>query len=148
MYVIYCLQNKSLKENIVNVSLAESMIELNQIVKLFNTAFLPTPYTVFLTKTVSNHDCIDLVYSLLCKFGKHLSGTFFEISLDFIIELFDLIYDELVYEIIEEKYRIIQCGTEYIIPKAQDIPTYNVASIIEPQYDHLNKNRNYTDIDL
>jgi len=28
MYVIYCLQNASLKENIVNVSLAESMIEL------------------------------------------------------------------------------------------------------------------------
>ena len=135
------------------------MIELNQILEKFNTAYLPTPYTIFLTKTVSNHDRIDIVYSLLCKFGKHLSGTFFEISIDFIIQLFDLINDDLVYEIVQEKYRIIQDGTEYVIPKAQDIPTaydmpeandhtYAVAAFIEPHYHHLNKKRNYTDIDL
>jgi hypothetical protein len=150
MYVIYCLINESLKENIVNVGLADSVIELKQMVKQMNTAFLPTPYTIFLTKTVSNPNHIDTVYTLLCKFGKHLSGTFFEISLEFITQLFAIGGDAKSCDAKScdakscyakscdiAKYSIVQNGTEYIIPKA---------ITVENHYNHLKKN--YTDLDL
>ena len=142
MYVIYCLINESLKENIVNVGLADSVIELKQMVKKMNTAFLPAPYTIFLTKTVSNPNHIDTVYTLLCKFGKHLSGTFFEISLEFITQLF-AIGGDANYCVAKPrntniaKYSIVQSGTEYIIP---------MAITVENHYNHLKKN--YTDLDL
>jgi hypothetical protein len=152
MYVIYCLINESLKENIVNVGLADSVIELKQMVKKMNTAFLPAPYTIFLTKTVSNPNHIDTVYTLLCKFGKHLSGTFFEISLEFITQLFAIGGDAKSCDAKScvakscdtkprntniAKYSIVQSGTEYIIP---------MAITVENHYNHLKKN--YTDLDL
>lgn len=142
MYVIYCLINESLKENIVNVGLADSVIELKQMVKKMNTAFLPAPYTIFLTKTVSNPNHIDTVYTLLCKFGKHLSGTFFEISLEFITQLFAIGGDANSCDAKPRntniaKYSIVQSGTEYIIP---------MAITVENHYNHLKKN--YTDLDL
>lgn len=155
MHVIYCLQNESLKENILNVGLALSMVNLTEIVEQANATFLPTPYTIFLTKKVSNPNRIDIVYSLLCKFGKHLSGSFFEISSDFIIQLFDMLYDDIQCDDIpcvdmQEKYRIIQDGKEYIIPRAfDDQPRYAVAFFlneIDNHYDHLKSG--YIDLDL
>jgi len=166
MYIIYCLHNESLKENIVNVGLAASVFELKHIVKQVNTAFLPTPYTIFLTKNVSNPKRIDYVYTLLCKFGKHLSGSFFEISLDFIRQCFNIICDtgDTIDTNIQEKYKIVQGGTEYSIPMADDVTAphvtaphdttavdVTVSSFINDTdhlYDHLSYKSTYIDLDL
>jgi hypothetical protein len=77
MYLIYCLQNESFKENIVNVGMTISEISLIQLLEDINKTFLPLPYTIFLTKIVHNPNCIDIIYSLLCKFGTHIKDSFF-----------------------------------------------------------------------
>jgi hypothetical protein len=124
MYVIYCLKNESFKDFILSVGISTSMSALKQFVTNINKTFLPTPYSIFLTKNVSNQKSIEFVYSILCKFGKHIHGMFFEISTEIIQPLFDLIPGEndasVPYEVIQEKYRVIQGETEYIIPKAID----------------------------
>jgi len=179
MYVIYCLKNESFKDFILSVGISTSMSALKQFVTNINKTFLPTPYSIFLTKNVSNQKSIDFVYSILCKFGKHIHGMFFEISTEIIQPLFDLIPGEhdasVPYEVIQEKYRVIQGETEYIIPKAidgeyvageyvageyvageyvageyVDMATYNISSIIhdmENQYDRLKPCKNRTSND-
>ena len=143
MYLIYCLQNESFKENIVNVGITNSEITLNQILESINNSFIPTPYTIYLTKNVYNNNCIKILYSLMCKFGRHIDDTFFEIQPEIVKQLFDLIQNETLYKNYEttinnknnnidyniyeqndninlqDKYIIIQNQIEYIIPKAQ-----------------------------
>jgi hypothetical protein len=129
MYLIYCLQNESFKENIVNVGITISEITLKQILESVNKSFIPTPYTIYLTKNVYNNNCIKILYSLMCKFGQHIHDTFFEIQPEIVKQLFDLIQNENIndnvdYDIYEnninsqDKYIIIQNEIEYIIPKA------------------------------
>ena len=142
MHLIYCLVNDSFKENIVNVGITISEITLNQLLESINKSFLPMPYTIFLTKNVYNNNCIKILYSLMCKFGKHIDGTFFEIQPEIVKQLFDLIQNETLYKNdettiinnknnvdydiyeqndninLQDKYIIIQNEIEYIIPKA------------------------------
>ena len=183
MPIVYCLQNESFKENIVCVGITESLSSLTQMVAGINKSFLPTPYTIMFTNQVYNR--IDIVYSLLTKFGRHIHGTFFEITPDIVAQLFALIHteeayanananeiDEIyanayananeidqiganayeIYEIdipIQEKYRIIQGETEYIIPKGDEpevvytLPevVYTLPEVVytlpKPYYDRL-----------
>ena len=135
MYIIYCLQNESFKETILNFGISSSIDNLNQFIKELNRTFIPTPYTIFHTKQVYDENTIEIVYALLSKFGKPLNETFFEISPDFVKPLFDLIRDKDN----KEKHRIIQHDTEYIIPQA----------INEDTYDRLYQFKNYSeDLDL
>jgi hypothetical protein len=157
MHLIYCLVNDSFKENIVNVGITISDITLNQLLESINKSFLPIPYTVFLTKNVYNNNCIKILYSLMCKFGKHIDGTFFEIQPEIVKQLFDLIQNETLYKNdetiinnsknnvdydiyeqndninLQDKYIIIQNEIEYIIPKAQcyDDNIYSVPYIAD-----------------
>ena len=135
MYIIYCLQNESFKENIVSVGIATSIESLTEMVAEANQTLLPTPYTIFLTKNVYNEECIDIICSLLCKFGRQLTETFFEIPPETVKQLFDLIQDE---PIIQEKYRILQGETEYIIPKAAEAESeYAISPSNADPYDRL-----------
>ena len=88
-----------------------SVISLNQLLEDINKTFLPSPYTIFLTKIVYNPNCIDIIYSLLCKFGTHIKDSFFDIPIETVKQLFDLIYDD------NDKYIVIQNEIEYIIQK-------------------------------
>ena len=174
MPIVYCLQNESFKENIVCVGITESLCSLTQLVAGINKSFLPTPYTIMFTNQVYNR--IDIVYSLLTKFGRHIHGTFFEITPDIVAQLFALIHTEEAYvnananeideideideiyanayaneiganeiEIdipIQEKYRIIQGETEYIIPKGDEPEVvYTLPEVVytipKPYYDRL-----------
>ena len=168
MPIVYCLQNESFKENIVCVGITESLSSLTQLVAGINKSFLPTPYTILFTNQVYNR--IDIVYSLLTKFGRHIHGTFFEITPDIVAQLFALIHTEEAYvnananeideiyanayaneiganEIganayIQEKYRIIQGETEYIIPKGDEPEVvYTLPEVVytlpKPYYDRL-----------
>ena len=169
MPIVYCLQNESFKENIVCVGITESLSSLTQLVAGINKSFLPTPYTIMFTNQVYNR--IDIVYSLLTKFGRHIHGTFFEITSDIVAQLFALIHTEEAYvnaneideideiyanayaneiganeiEIdipIQEKYRIIQGETEYIIPKGDEPEVvYTLPEVVytlpKPYYDRL-----------
>jgi hypothetical protein len=148
MHVIYCLRNESFKENILYVGITTSIATLTEIVEEANQALLPTPYTIFLTKTVYNENRIDILCSLLSKFGNQLNDHFFDIPPETVKELFDLIYDEPVdlYENIkQEKYRIVQEGTEYIIPKV-DESEYAVSSNNADPYDRLYSFKHKTSI--
>lgn len=180
MPIVYCLQNDSFKKNIVCVGITESLSSLTQLVAGINKSFLPTPYTILFTNQVYNR--IDIVYSLLTKFGRHIRGTFFEITPDIVAQLFALIHTEEAYvnaneideiyanayanayaneigananeidqiganeiEIdipIQEKYRIIQGETEYIIPKGDEPEVvYTIPEVVytlpKPYYDRL-----------
>jgi hypothetical protein len=156
MPIVYCLQNESFKENIVCVGITESLSSLNQMVASINKSFLPTPYMILFTNQVYNR--IDIVYSLLTKFGRHIHGNFFEIAPDTVAQLFALIHTEEAYaneigeigEIdqiyanayIQEKYRIIQGETEYIIPKGDEPEVvYTLPEVVytlpKPYYDRL-----------
>ena len=173
MPIVYCLQNESFKENIVCVGITESLCSLTQLVAGINKSFLPTPYTILFTNQVYNR--IDIVYSLLTKFGRHIHDTFFEITPDIVAQLFALIHTEEAYananeideideiyanayanayaneiganEIganayIQEKYRIIQGETEYIIPKGDEPEVvYTLPEVVytlpKPYYDRL-----------
>jgi hypothetical protein len=129
-------------------------------VRDINKTFLPTPYTIFLTKQVNIPNRIDVLYTLLSKFGKRLNSTFFEISPDIIKELFDLIDNEIynnnIYEnLTQDTYRIIQGDTEYIIPKMVEheetiYSTPNISDMVNEidTYDRLSRNNNYIDLDL
>jgi hypothetical protein len=97
MYIIYCLKNESFKDDILSIGITKSISDLKQIVADINKGYLPTPYTIVLTKHVYNNNLHRIVCSLIRKFGKHISGSFFEISLDIVKQLFDLIHDEPVY---------------------------------------------------
>jgi len=108
MYIIYCLKNESFKD-ILHVGSTESITSLNQFLRDVNKTLLPTPYTIFLTKQVSDATQIEDIYNVLSNFGKRLNNTFFEISPDIIKQIFDLL-----------EYKIIQNGIEYIIPMLLD----------------------------
>jgi hypothetical protein len=130
MYIIYCLQNESFKETILNFGISSSIDDLNQFVRELNRTFIPTPYTIFHTKEVYDENTLEMVYSLLRKFGKPLNETFFEISPDIVSPLFELIHDTD-----KEKYRIIQGNIEYVVPQA----------INEDAYDRLYRFKHYSD---
>ena len=114
MYIIYCLKNESFK-NILHVGSTESITSLNQFLRDINKIFLPTPYTIFLTKQVSDATQIEDIYNVLARFGKQLNNAFFEISPDIIKQLFDLL-----------EYKIVQNGIEYIIPILLDTVGTNI----------------------
>ena len=117
MYVIYCLQNDSLKNNILSFGITSSLEELKNILKDINKSFMPMPYTIYITKNVNNLECVDKLYSLLGKFGTHIKDSFFKISIEIVKQIFDLIQDYKYY-INSDKYIIVQDNIEYIIPKS------------------------------
>ena len=129
MPIIYCLQNDSFKENILSIGITESQSTLNQFVATINKNFLPTPYTILFTSVVYTR--IEIVYALLMKFGRHIYDSFFEIGPDTVEQLFALIQDENKIQH-ENNYRIVQEGTEYIIPKGEEVYT-----VPKPYYDRL-----------
>jgi hypothetical protein len=134
MHIIYCLKNESFKENILSIGITNSESSLQQIIEDINNNFLPTPYTILLLKNIYNN-CIDILYSLLCKIGNHINGTFFEISPEIVKQIFELIQSDT------DIYRIVQGDIEYIIPKA-DVCEYSTSNDINlnttcSQYDHL-----------
>ena len=147
MYIIYCLQNESLKSNILSFGITSSLEDLKQLVKDINKnkTFLPTPYTVFLTKRMNNTNSIDKLYSLLGKFGIHIKDTFFEIPIEIVKQLFELI-DDNKYSVNtnntknnenNDKYIVVQDKIEYSIPnvESEDIEVYE-----EVIYTKVNKN--------
>ena len=121
MYVIYCLHNESLKNNILSFGITSSLVELKKLVKDINKTFIPTPYTIFTIKNVNNANCIEKLYSLLGKFGTHIKDSFFEIAIEIVNQLFDLIQDNNAInndsDSNNDKYIIFQDKIEYIIPK-------------------------------
>ena len=119
MYVIYCLHNESLKNNILSFGITSSLEELKKLVKNINKTFIPTPYTIYTIKNVNNANCIEKLYSLLGKFGTHIKDSFFEIAIEIVIQLFDLIEDNNNNFIINDSYLIFQDKIEYIIPKLE-----------------------------
>ena len=129
MPIIYCLQNDSFKENILSIGITESQSTLNQFVATINKNFLPTPYTILFTSVVYTR--IEIVYALLMKFGRHIYDSFFEIGPETVEQLFALIQDENSIQA-KNKYRIVQEGTEYIIPKGEEVYT-----VPKPYYDRL-----------
>ena len=182
MQLIYCLINKSLNDNIVSIGVTKSLSTLKQTLQIINSTYLPTPYTIYLTKNVKtseridSSERIDFIYSILNKFGRHINGTFFEISLDFIEPLFNLIQDDkntdnkilqneiLQNEILQNEYLVIQDKIEYIIPfvvgpnavgpsvvETKKVES-NISSIIletDTHYDKLSRYKNtYSDLDL
>ena len=160
MHLIYCLINESLKNDILNIGVTPNLQSLNKNLHIINnTTFLPTPYKIYLTKNIYKTKSVELIFSLLHKFGRHIKDNFFEVSLDFIKPLFELIYDDIhanddIYEnTIHEKYRVIQGEREYIIPRSIDaidtnaidtnaIDTNAISSVV---YDRLTR---YSDLDL
>lgn len=129
MPIIYCLQNDSFKENILSIGITESQNTLNQFVATINKNFLPTPYTILFTSVVYTR--IEIVYALLMKFGRHIYDSFFEIGPETVEQLFALIQDENSIQA-KNNYRIVQGGTEYIIPKGEEVYT-----VPKPYYDRL-----------
>ena len=117
MYVIYCLQNDSLKNNILSFGITSSLEELKNVVSDINKSFIPTPYTIFIKKNVNSLECVDKLYALLGKFGTHIKDSFFKIAIEIVNHLFDLIKDDKYY-INSDKYIIVQDNIEYIIPKS------------------------------
>jgi hypothetical protein len=147
MYIIYCLQNESLKSNILSFGITSSLEDLKQLVKDINKnkTFLPTPYTVFLTKRMNNTNSIDKLYSLLGKFGKHIKDTFFEIPIEIVKQLFELI-DDNKYSVNtnntknnenNEKYIVVQDKIEYSIPNVESEDSEVYEEVI---YTKVNKN--------
>jgi len=122
MYVIYCLQNESFKNNILSFGITSSLEELKKLLKDINKTFIPTPYTIFTIKNVNNANCIEKLYSLLDKFGTHIKDSFFEIAIEIVKQLFDLIQDNNIINNSNnknDKYIIVQDKIEYIIPKLE-----------------------------
>ena len=144
MYIIYCLQNVSLKENILSFGITSSLEDLKQLVKEKNKTFLPTQYTVFLTKRVNNPNCIEQLYTLLGKFGTNINNTFFEIPIEIVKQLFELIDDNKysVYTNItnstktNEKYIVVQDKIEYSIPNIESEDSGDYEEVI---YTKINK---------
>lgn len=130
MHLIYCLTNPSFKPTIVSVGITDSIARLKK--ECADATFLPTPYTILLTKPIYNPNCLSIVYSLLDKFGTHLNGTFFDISPDIVKELFDLMNEE-------EYLILVQNEIEYSIPRERGV-------YLEHIYDRLIVAHN--DIDL
>ena len=149
MYIIYCLQNESLKSNILSFGITSSLEDLKQLVKDINKnkTFLPTPYTVFLTKRMNNTNSIDKLYSLLGKFGKHIKDTFFEIPIEIVKQLFELIDDNKysVYTNItnstktNEKYIVVQDKIEYSIPNIESEDSGDYEEVIYTKVNKLSK---------
>jgi hypothetical protein len=146
MYIIYCLQNESLKENILSFSITSSLEDLKKLVKDINKnkIFLPSPYIVFLTKRVNNPNSIDQLYTLLGKFGKHIKDTFFEIQIEIVKQMFELI-DDNKYSVNtnttttnknNEKYIVIQDKIEYSIPNIESEDSGDYEEVI---YTKINK---------
>ena len=166
MQLIYCLTNQSLNDNIVSIGVTKSLSTLKQTLQIINSTYLPTPYTIYLTKNVKTNGRIDFIYSILNKFGRHINGTFFEISLDFIEPLFNLIQDDIYTddEILQNQYLVIQDKIEYIIPSVvgpnvvgpnvvgpNAIESHISSIILETRthYDKLTRyNNTYGDLDL
>jgi len=155
MYVIYCLKNESFQENILSIGITTSAASLKQILKDINKTYLPTPYTLFLTKNVHNPNRIEILYSLLCKFGKRININFFEIPSVTVKQLFDLVCDnDMISDDIQENIIVVQGGAEYIIPTVdyESIYVYpNISDIVnelDNQYDRLCHTKSYSDIDL
>jgi len=119
MYVIYCLKNESFKNNILSFGITSSLEELKKLLKDINKIFIPTPYTIFTIKNVNNSNCIEKLYTLLGKFGTHIKDSFFEIAIEIVKQLFDLIEDNNNNFIINDSYLIVQDKIEYIIPKLE-----------------------------
>ena len=124
MYVIYCLKNESFKNNILSFGITSSLEELKKLLKDINKIFIPTPYTIFTIKNVNNVNCIENLYTLLGKFGTHIKDSFFEIAIEIVKQMFDLIEDNN--NVINndsnnknDKYIIVQDKIEYIIPKLE-----------------------------
>ena len=149
MYIIYCLQNESLKPNILSFGITSSLEDLKQLVKDINKnkTFLPTPYTVFLTKRMNNTNSIDKLYSLLGKFGIHIKDTFFEIPIEIVKQLFELIDDNKysVYTNItknnenNEKYIVVQNKIEYSIPNIESEDSGDYEEVIYTKINKTNK---------
>ena len=169
MYVLYCLQNEALKNNILSFGIIASLEKLKKLVKDINKTFIPMPYTIFVSKNVNNPNCIENLYSLLAKFGKHIKDTFFEIDIEIVKYLFELVKDNnYINNNDNDKYIIIQNNIEYIIPKLDykeviyAIPNkpikssfQSISSIIDDIdncYDKLiprtNNDNDYGDLDL
>ena len=125
MHLIYCLKNASFKENIVNVGITISETTLKQLLDNINKTFLPTPYTLFLTKIVNNNNCMQILYSLMCKFGNHINDTFYEIEPEIVKQLFELIQSENIYENIK-KFSHIENNDQY-----DTYDTYNIYDKID-----------------
>ena len=138
MYIIYCLQNESLKENILSFGITSSLEDLKQLVKDINKKFLPTPYTVFLTKRVNNPNCIEQLYTLLGKFGTNINNTFFEIPIEIIKQVFELIDDGNINANtnINTKYIVVQDKIEYSIPNIESEDSGDYEEVI---YTKINK---------
>ena len=74
MQLIYCLINKSLNDNIVSIGVTKSLSTLKQTLQIINSTYLPTPYTIYLTKNVKtseridSSERIDFIYSILTRF--------------------------------------------------------------------------------
>jgi hypothetical protein len=124
-----------------HVGIADSVASLTEWITELNKTFLPTPYSVLVAKQVNTAYCMDKLCDLLCKFGKELNHSFFEISPDIIKPLFELIPDE---PFPEEKYRLKEGDTEYVIPKAAD-EDKPISIDLDIYYDRL---MHYDDIDL
>ena len=166
MHVIYCLINESFKENILSIGITTSTDSLKQILTDINKTYLPTPYTLFLTKNVHNPNRIEILYSLLCKFGKRINVNFFEIPSVTVKQLFDLVCD------IEENIIVVQGGAEYIIPTVDyetvqyemvqyemvqyetmhyetvDYESIYILNELDNQYDRLCHTKSFSEIDL
>ena len=149
MYIIYCLQNESLKENILSFGITSSLEDLKHLVKDINKnkTFLPTPYTVFLTKRVNNPNNIDKLYSLLGKFGTNINNTFFKIPIEIVKQMFELIDDNKysVYTNItknnenNEKYIVVQNKIEYSIPNIESEDSGDYEEVIYTKVNKLSK---------
>jgi len=139
MYIIYCLQNESLKENILSFGITSSLEDLKQLVKDINKnkTFLPTPYTVFLTKRVTNPNSIEHLYTLLGKFGTHIKDTFFEIQIEIVKQVFELIDDNSNTNTnTNTKYIVVQDKIEYSIPNIESEDSGDYEEVI---YTKINK---------
>jgi hypothetical protein len=166
MYLIYCLQNESFKDNILNFGITTSATRLDQFVADLNKTLLPTPYTIFLTKQVHNPSRIDIVYSLLSElvYDEIIENDVYENDV-YENDVYEHdVYENDVYEhdiyenLRQETYRIVQGETEYIIPKMveeeknydYDVPNIlNMVNEIDLYYDRLSSNHSdYVDLDL
>ena len=137
MYIIYCLQNESLKSNILSFGIISSLEDLKQLVKDINKnkTFLPSPYNVFLTKRVNNPNSIEQLYTLLGKFGKNINNSFFEIQIEIVKQVFELI-DDNTNTNTDIKYIVVQDKIEYSIPNIESEDSGDYEEVI---YTKINK---------